>query len=444
MSRFEPLADGAPEVSPLVSVITVNFNGAHLLPDLLRSLERQTYRHHEVLVIDNGSTDGSAELVRRDFPGVNVLVQSRNRGFAGGNNAGIRAARGELIALVNNDTVADPSWLEELVRTARAEPRAAAVSSKILFYRPYVAVSLTPEGSDARTREAWLAEESAFDGCDYKKPIFKEGFGPPAVEDGRPARRIAAPATVYLPIGDVDATAALRLMVSAPSGAPGTSLRVEVGSSRIATVALRATFDEHRIEIPADPIRSEAFDVINNAGTRLSETGIAADRGIYEPDRGQYDRAEEVDAFCGAAALLRRSALDAVGLFDRDFFMYFEDTDLSWRLRSHGYKLLYQPRSRIRHLHATSSVEWSPLFTFHVVRNKLLMIAKNGGPTAFARALAGEVRSTAALLRQIWRSGHEPMRQNARRELRTRLRAYASLIGHLPRALLKRAGALDQ
>ncbi len=439
MSRSESRAADA----PTVSVITVNFNGAHLLPDLLQSLERQTYRHHEVLVIDNGSTDDSVELLRRDFPGVRVLAQSRNRGFAGGNNAGIRAARGELVALVNNDTVADPSWLEELVRTARANPQAAAVGSKILFYRPYVAVSLTPEGSDARTREAWLAEESAFDGCDYKKPIFKEGFEPSEVEGDRAARRIAARATVYLPIGDVDATAALRLMVSAPSGAPGTSLRVDVGSTWIATVPLRATFEEHRIEIPADRIRSDAFEVINNAGTRLSETGIAADRGIYEPDRGQYDCAEEVDAFCGAAVLLRRSALDAVGLFDRDFFMYFEDTDLSWRLRSHGYKLLYQPRSRIRHLHATSSVEWSPLFTFHVVRNKLLMIAKNGRPTAFAGALVAEVRRTASLLRRIWRSGRDLMRQRARRELRTRLRAYASLIGHLPRALLKRAGALD-
>ncbi len=432
-----------PSDSPLVSVVTVNYNGATLLPDLLRSLECQTYRHREILVVDNGSTDGSLELLERDFPEVRVLPQACNRGFAGGNNAGIRAARGPLIALVNNDTVADPCWLEELVRTAEGDPEIAAVCSKILFFRPFVAIVLTPQAPEADVQPwAWLGEESAFDGCEYRKPVFKEGFGPPASVDGRPVRPIVGPATLYLPVGPLDRMACLRLVASGPAGVSRSGLRVALGSADVGSFDLGPALAEHPIEIPAEQIRAESFDLINNAGTVLSRAGAAGDRGIYEPDRGQYDRAEDVDAFCGAAVLLRRSALDAVGLFDRDFFMYYEDTDLSWRLRSRGFRLRYQPRSTIRHLHATSSVEWSPLFTFHVVRNKLLMIAKNGGPRALAGAFAGELRSTAALLRRAWRTRRGAPGVRARGELVVRLKALSSLVFRLPRALLKRAGAL--
>lgn len=436
---------------PLVSVVTVNFNGAHLLGGLLRSLEEQTYRNHELIVVDNCSTDGSVELLERGFPNVRLLRQGKNSGFAGGNNAGIRAALGELVALVNNDTVAEPTWLEELVRTALDDPDVAAVGSKILFFKPFLPIRLTVATSDAATltngrdtRELGMVfgEATAFAGCEYHKPIFKEGFYGAEVLDGEAVRWTSGTATAYLPISSHDGPAKLRLVAAGGGLTPLKRLQVDIGSAPVAALELTPDLSEHRIEVPAEVVRNEWFDVINNACTTLSENGETADRGIFEPDRGQYDRPEDVEAVCGAAVLFRRSALERVGLFDRDFFMYYEDTDLSWRLRSSGYRLRYQPRSRIRHLHAASSVEWSPLFTFHTARNRILMIAKNGGLRAVLRAYAGELRCIIGLSKQTWRGWRSPAATRARQELAIRLRVHSSLLWQIPRALLKRAGAL--
>ncbi|HEY74576.1 MAG TPA: glycosyltransferase family 2 protein [Thermoflexia bacterium] len=120
--------------SPLVSVIIPNWNGAHHLPTCLESLRRQTFRDFEVIVVDNGSTDGSLDLLARDFPEVRVLPLGENRGFAGACNAGIRAARGEFVVLLNNDTEADPHWLEEIVAAFERHPEAGMVASKMLLF----------------------------------------------------------------------------------------------------------------------------------------------------------------------------------------------------------------------------------------------------------------------------------------------------------------------
>lgn len=133
-----------PESSPLVSVITVNLDGERYLGDLLDSLAKQTYPNLEVLVVDNGSTDGSETLVRRSFPQVRWIDAGANLGFAGGNNLGIQQSRGRYVALINNDTVIDPGWLGWLVEEARSSSDIGAVGSKILFARTFVPVTLVP------------------------------------------------------------------------------------------------------------------------------------------------------------------------------------------------------------------------------------------------------------------------------------------------------------
>jgi len=124
----------APRPSPLISVIIPNWNGAHHLPTCLESLRRQTYPRAEVIVADNGSTDGSLDLVARDYPEVRVLDLGENRGFAGACNAGIRAARGVFVVLLNNDTEADPRWLEEVIAAFQRHPEAGSVASKMLLF----------------------------------------------------------------------------------------------------------------------------------------------------------------------------------------------------------------------------------------------------------------------------------------------------------------------
>jgi GT2 family glycosyltransferase len=124
-----------PATAPFVSVIVVNYNRKHFLRDCLESLADQTYPldRREVILVDNGSSDGSAEYVREQFPWVRLVSLSRNWGFAKGNNIGLRHARGELIALLNNDAVAEPGWLAALTGALRQGSAIGAVTSKIVF-----------------------------------------------------------------------------------------------------------------------------------------------------------------------------------------------------------------------------------------------------------------------------------------------------------------------
>ncbi|MCP3138243.1 glycosyltransferase family 2 protein [Pyxidicoccus xibeiensis] len=119
---------------PTVSVIIVNFNGEKLLADCLGSLARQTYRDFEVIFVDNGSVDGSLARARELMPEAHFIPLQENTGFARGNNIGIAVARGTHIVLLNNDTEAEPRFLEELVRAAESHPKAGMVAPKILNF----------------------------------------------------------------------------------------------------------------------------------------------------------------------------------------------------------------------------------------------------------------------------------------------------------------------
>jgi GT2 family glycosyltransferase len=134
---------------------------------------------------------------------------------------------------------------------------------------------------------------------------------------------------------------------------------------------------------------------IQNAGGLVLRNGSGRDRGsvvrngrvTHEEDRGQYERREEVFYFSGAAALLRRQTLAEVGHFDERFFMYYEDLDLSWRLRLRGWRIVYVPDAVVEHAHASSSGEWSPLFVYNVERNRPLMLLKLAPPGLAAREI---------------------------------------------------------
>jgi GT2 family glycosyltransferase len=119
-------------LQPLVSVIVVNWNGREYLGECLESLRSQTLLDFEVIVVDNGSTDGSVEYMESQFPGfIRILRNAENRGFSGGNNQGIKVARGQYIALLNNDARADKYWLKELMKAAPVDHRAGMLASRI-------------------------------------------------------------------------------------------------------------------------------------------------------------------------------------------------------------------------------------------------------------------------------------------------------------------------
>ncbi|MBU4076011.1 MAG: glycosyltransferase family 2 protein [Euryarchaeota archaeon] len=121
--------------SPLVSVIIVNYNGKQYLKNCLSSLSAQSYPAIEVIFVDNASSDGSVEYVRKEFPSVRIIESKKNLGFAKGNNLGIREARGELIATLNNDTEVSSRWLEELVSAMNSDKKVGMCASKMLFMK---------------------------------------------------------------------------------------------------------------------------------------------------------------------------------------------------------------------------------------------------------------------------------------------------------------------
>lgn len=121
--------------SPCCSVIIVNWNGRPFLGPCLEALSRQTFPDFETILVDNASTDGSPRWVAEHFPEVRLLVHSRNLGFAEGVNSGIAAARGDFLVLLNNDTQAEPRFLEALVETAGQDERVGMVGGVLVFAR---------------------------------------------------------------------------------------------------------------------------------------------------------------------------------------------------------------------------------------------------------------------------------------------------------------------
>jgi len=109
----------------------VNWNRKELLRACLASLACQRDVEFETIVVDNGSSDGSADMAAHDF-GVRVIRNTHNLGFCAANNQGIAAARGEFIALLNNDAEAEPDWLAELQRACASGPQIGMAASKVL------------------------------------------------------------------------------------------------------------------------------------------------------------------------------------------------------------------------------------------------------------------------------------------------------------------------
>ncbi len=143
--------------APLVSIIIVNWNGREYLPACLDSLKEQTCDNFEAIVVDNGSQDGSLELLQTNYPWVRVVVLPRNTGFSGGNNAGYAVSRGEYIVALNNDTRAERSWLAELIAPVQDQADIGMVSSRVCSWDDpdlidSLGVAICPDGMSRGSR----------------------------------------------------------------------------------------------------------------------------------------------------------------------------------------------------------------------------------------------------------------------------------------------------
>jgi GT2 family glycosyltransferase len=297
-----------------VTVVVVTWQGAHLIGECLESLAAQTHPH-EVLVVDNASTDGTVELLADRFPWVRKLRLGTNTGFAGGVAAALPYIRTPFLALLNNDAAADPHWLERSLRALAEHPDVAAVTARM------------------RSRD--------------------------------------------------------------------------------------------------DPRR------LNNAGVLLVRGGYGADRGLDHPDGPPFDTPAEVFGFSGGASVLRTDAVRASGGVPAEFFLYYEDTDLAWRLRLGGWRIWYEPAAIVTHRHAASTDRRSELFAFYNERNRLLMLLRCA-PASFALRKLGRFCLTTASLTARRLAGQQLPAAPVFR-LGLRLRVLVAVLRMVPRALSQRA-----
>jgi len=388
--NLDPPGDGH---RPTVSIVTVNYNGRRYLERFLDSTLAIDYPPQCLctVLVDNASTDGSVEFVRDRFPHVRVLEAGGNLGFAGGCNLGIRHTDSQYVALVNNDTVVERGWLRLLVETAESDPRIGLVGSKLLFLTPFLDLRLETLGDEAAGRPGatvLLLRGARAVGCEYDKLMFRAGRLASAETDGQLVHALASSSRLAVPLNRADAPATLVLDLAAAPPREGVTVGIRLGDTEVARLSVPAIPQTFRLEVTRNTVARAAHDVINNAGTRIDGEGQFGDRGIFEFDEGQFDSPEDVPALCGASVLLRRRMLERIGGFDLRYFMYFEDVDLSWRARRAGWRVVYAPGSRLRHVHSGTSHEGSPLWTFFVTRNRLFFLIKHGTVRGASREVA--------------------------------------------------------
>lgn len=437
-----PVANPAanPVSTPAIRVVILNYDGGQMTLDCLDSVLASDWPTDrlEIVLVDNGSLDDVAERVRSDpaYSRVRLLEPLANLGFAGGCNLGI-ALTGEhdYVALINNDATVDPKWLRAMVAAFEREPerRIGAVAAKMLFAErahlvdvevPDTARILSgdPRPLGVRVTGVRLDGERIDDRLD-----FDEGFylpEPPAREYGEEIAhwsRAHGSLRIAERPGPPPARVALRLVSLAPRQA---TLRTGVDEISV-DIGTEATW----VELAIDPV---AVDIVNNVGSELYRRGFAGDRGFQQVDTGQYDQPAEVFAWCGGAVLLAREYLDAVGVFDDRFFLYYEDTDLAWRGRLAGWSYLYEPGAVVRHHHASSSGVGSEVFRFHTERNRLLVLAKNAPWPLALRSGLGQIRRLLLSIGRQYVRRPLTARLPVRAEVRHHRRVTASYLALLP------------
>ena len=238
-----------------LSIITINYNGLKDTCELIDSIPFDG--NMEVIVVDNASTQDEASIISERYPQVKVIRSHKNLGFAGGNNVGIKAAKGQYILLINNDTYFKAYNIDALINRLESSDKIGIVCPKLRF--------------------AWANHPIQFAG--------------------------------YTPLSPIT-------------------------------------------------IRNQAI-------------------GFGESDHGQYDTAHPTPYAHGAAMLVKREAMDKVGLMPECYFLYYEELDWSMMFTRTGYEIWYDPACTVYHKESQTTGQNSPLRTYYITRNRLLFVKRN-------------------------------------------------------------------
>ena len=238
-----------------LSIITINYNGLKDTCELIDSIPFND--NMEVIVVDNASQQDEATVIQQNYPLVKVIRSKKNLGFAGGNNLGIKEAKGDYIFLVNNDTILTDFNFNTLIERLESTPSIGVVCPKIRFN--------------------WNRKSIQFAG--------------------------------YTPLSKIT-------------------------------------------------VRNQAI-------------------GFGEEDNGQYDTPHSTPYAHGAAMMIKRGVIDKVGLMPECYFLYYEELDWSMMITQAGYGIWYEPACTIYHKESQSTGQNSPLRTYYITRNRLLLVKRN-------------------------------------------------------------------
>lgn len=383
---------------PFVSIIIVNYNGRQWLELCLPSVFAIDYpqQSYEVIVIDNASQDNSVSFIQKKFPQIKLIQSESNSGFTGGNNLGIDAAQGEYIVLLNSDTQVDEKWLSTLVKTARKNPKAGIIQSKLLLGTAFTTLHIE---STVTTRSALvgstdhqplgiLIEKICCSLAEYESSIwYDHGCLEPQVSDVT-TRWTTGDARVCIPYLPKKVKFELVLRGYPLETNQTATVKITLGSSVIFEGGIepgkirQLSFDSSAI----DP-EKDLFRVVQNAGNQLLHSGYSKDLGsilrfehqkpieFYEKDSHFFDKEERITAACGASCLIKKSVIDQIGGFDGHYFMYYEDLDFSVRAWKVGWDIVLAPESLVYHHHmgSTKSGNWL-FFHFLIQRNHILFV----------------------------------------------------------------------
>ncbi|MFO0780994.1 MAG: glycosyltransferase family 2 protein [Candidatus Gracilibacteria bacterium] len=249
---------------PLVSIVIINYNTRHLLDGCIRSLNEQTYRELEIIFIDNLSTDGSCDHVKKHHPNVIPVCNDTNLGYSEGANQGIKMAKGDFIMLLNPDILFEKDYIEKCITKMEEDQKIAAIAGKLYKY----------------------------DFQNHQKTKF-----------------------------------------------------------------------------------------IDTAGLFCYRNRRVIDNGQGLEDEGQFDTPKEVFGISGACPIYRKKALEDVKIpgrkgeeaeyLDKDFFMYKEDVDISWRFLLFGWKSYYLPSAVANHGRGTGVLKRFTHWEVYKNRSKL-------------------------------------------------------------------------
>lgn len=238
---------------PLISIITINYNGlqdtCELIDSLYSCIHSVTY---EIIVVDNASENQEASVIKKKYPSVHVIESKDNLGFSGGNNLGIRQAKGDFILLLNNDTLVEKDGFHQLIETFNQNPSVGMVCPKIRF-------------------------------ADDEIIIQYAGY----------------------------------------------------------------------TELSSITLRNRAI-------------------GLGEKDKGQYNKCYQTSYVHGAAVMIRKEAINKVGLMPEIFFLYYEEIDWSTSFKEHGYEIWYNGNCTIYHKESQSVGQESAMRSYYMMRNRLL------------------------------------------------------------------------